>query len=575
MAFDVDFFVIGAGSGGVRAARVATSYGARTIVAEESRVGGTCVIRGCVPKKLYVYASRFADDFLDAAGFGWRVGDVSFDWPSLVAAKEKEITRLSAAYRAGLGVGRRTDRTARDNRRPATRPALRRQRILRAPHSRVGRLVAEPLPGVEGLEHAITSNEVFDLARFPRRLLVVGGGYIAVEFASLFQRLGSQVTQVMRAPNVLRGFDEDMRDGVRDAMARSGVKLRFGCLPARIEKQADGAFSVALSDGPTIDVDQVLIATGRLPNTSGLGLEAAGVTLSAHGAVKVDEHLTSAVPSIHAVGDVTHRVNLTPVAIREGHVLADRLFGPGAEPIRYDTIAHVVFGTPELGAVGLTEAEAVERFPEVDVYKTDFRPMKATLSGSAERTIMKLVVDGATQRIVGAHLLAQEAGDMIQLLCRRDDDGRDQGRSRRDHGRASDRRRGAGDDAGADRALRARQADLLTIASALPRRRPLRPQGRGCRRRSLGPAWAGQMLYALVSEAIWLPGVDFDLFEAVAAPFPGAPAVSAMSANEFSAGAARRRGPERRRPFSNHPSPRTFLLSRSSLLTPLFALRRS
>jgi glutathione reductase (NADPH) len=418
MAFDVDFFVIGAGSGGVRAARVAASHGARTIVAEESRVGGTCVIRGCVPKKLYVYASRFADDFIDAAGFGWRLGDVSFDWPSLVAAKEKEITRLSGAYRANLAasgaelIEQRATIIGPQNVRLADGREFSARHILVAVGSR-----PVLLPEIEGREHAITSNEVFDLARFPRRLLVVGGGYIAVEFASLFQRLGSQVTEVMRAGNVLRGFDEDMRAGVRDAMGRAGVKLRFGCLPARIVKQAGGALGVELSDGSTIEVDQVLIATGRLPNTAGLGLEGAGVALSVHGAVKVDDHLTSAVPSIHAIGDVTHRVNLTPVAIREGHMLADRLFGPGAEPIRYDTIAHVVFGTPELGAVGLTEAEAAERFAEVDVYKTDFRPMRATLSGSPERTVMKLVVDGATKRIVGAHVLAREAGEMIQLLA--------------------------------------------------------------------------------------------------------------------------------------------------------------
>ena len=274
------------------------------------------------------------------------------------------------------------------------------------------------LAGVEGIEHAITSNEIFDLPVFPRRLLVVGGGYIAVEFASLFQRLGSEVTQVMRAPNILRGFDDDMRNGMRDAMARAGVVHRFGSLPARIEKRRDGSLSVQLSDGAVVEADQALIATGRLPNTRGLGLEAAGVELSAaHGAVKVDENLSSNVPSIHAVGDVTHRVDLTPVAIREGHVLADRLFGPGAPPIRYDTIASTVFGTPELGAVGLTEQEALERFPKVDIYKTEFRPLKATVSGALDRAIMKLIVDGATQRIVGAHLLAHEAAEMIQLVA--------------------------------------------------------------------------------------------------------------------------------------------------------------
>ena len=418
MAFDVDFFVIGAGSGGVRAARVASGYGARTVVAEESRVGGTCVIRGCVPKKLYVYASRFADDFADAAGFGWRIGETSFDWPSLVAAKEKEITRLSAAYRNNLAasgaklIEERATIVGPQRVRLASGKEFSARHILVSVGSRPA-----PPPDMEGLEHTITSNEIFDLPVFPRRLLVVGGGYIAVEFASLFQRLGSQVTQVMRAPNVLRGFDDEMRDGVRDAMARAGVVHRFGCLPTRIEKQRDGALGVTFSDGSTIEVDQALIATGRLPNTQELGLDAAGVTLTVHGAIKVDENLTSAVPSILAVGDVTHRVNLTPVAVREGQALADRLFGSGAKLIRYDTIASVVFGTPELGVVGLTEAQAVERLPKVEVYKANFRPMKATLSGSAERTIMKLVVDAVTQRIVGAHILGHEAGEMIQLVA--------------------------------------------------------------------------------------------------------------------------------------------------------------
>jgi glutathione reductase (NADPH) len=418
MAFDVDFFVIGAGSGGVRAARVAAGHGAKTIVAEESRVGGTCVIRGCVPKKLYVYASRFADDFADAAGFGWRVGKARFDWPSLVAAKDREIARLSAGYRANLAASGAELIEERAAIAGPQRVRLASGRELSARHILVA-VGSRPtlLPGVEGTEHAITSNEVFDLDVFPPRLMVVGGGYIAVEFASLLQRLGSQVTQVMRAANVLRGFDEDVRAGVRDAMARAGVSLRFGVLPTRIEKRADDSLCVALSDGSAIQVDRVLTATGRLPNTKGLGLEAVGVALSAHGAIKVDEHLTSAVPSIYAVGDVTHRVNLTPVAIREGQALADRLFGPSAKPIRYDMIATVVFATPEVGAVGLSESEAIQRFPRVDVYKTNFRPMKATLSGSAERTVMKLVVDGATQRIVGAHLLAPEAGEMIQLLA--------------------------------------------------------------------------------------------------------------------------------------------------------------
>ena len=419
MAFDVDFFVIGAGSGGVRAARIASSHGATTLVAEESRIGGTCVIRGCVPKKLYVIASRFADDFRDAAGFGWDVGQPKFDWPTLVAAKEKEISRLSDAYRDNLA---RSGAKLVEQRATVVDPhtvRLADGREISARHILIACGSRPVMPaGVAGLEHAITSNEIFDLKVFPRRLLVVGGGYIAIEFASLFQRLGAQVTQVMRGPNVLRGFDDDMRDGMRDAMGKAGVVFRFGCLPARIEKGADGGVRVTLSDGSVIEADQALIATGRNPNTRGLGLEAAGVELShEHGAVKVDANLTSNVPSIHAIGDATHRIDLTPVAIREGHALADRLFGPGAPPIRYDTIASTVFGTPELGAVGLTEREALERFPKVDIYKTDFRPLKATVSGGPERTIMKLIVDGSSQRVVGAHILGGDAAEMIQLVA--------------------------------------------------------------------------------------------------------------------------------------------------------------
>ena len=419
MAFDVDFFVIGAGSGGVRAARIAAGHGAKTLVAEESRIGGTCVIRGCVPKKLYVIASRFADDFRDAVEFGWTVREPTFDWPTLVKAKDKEISRLSDAYRENLA---RSGAKLVEQRATVVDPhhvRLADGREISARHILIACGSRPVMPtGVKGLEHAITSNEIFDLAVFPDRLLVVGGGYIAVEFASLFQRLGSQVTMVMRGPNVLRGFDEDMRDGMRDGMANAGIVHRFGRAPTSIEKRPDGSLRVTLSDDSVIEADQALFATGRNPYTKDLGLEAAGVELSAgHGAVKVNENLTSNVPSIHAIGDATHRVDLTPVAIREGHTLADRLFGPGAAPIRYDTIGSTVFGTPELGAVGLTESEALERFKTVRIYKTNFRPLKATVSGSPDRTIMKLVVEGLKERIVGAHVLGSDAAEMIQLVA--------------------------------------------------------------------------------------------------------------------------------------------------------------
>jgi len=417
MDFDVDLFVIGGGSGGVRAARIAAGHGAKTMVAEEFRFGGTCVIRGCVPKKLLVYASRFADAFRDARGFGWSVGETHFEWPKLVAAKEKEITRISEIYRTSMESAGVETIQQRARVLGAHRVRLADGREIAARHILVA-TGARPefLPFVEGLEHAITSNEIFDLATFPRRLLVVGGGYIAVEFASLFRRLGAEVTQVMRAGNILRGFDEDMRDGLREEMARSGVQFRFGCLPMRIGKSGESR-QVALSDGETLEADQVLIATGRKPNTSGLGLEAAGVVLDDAGAVVVDRDSTTNIASVHAVGDVTNRINLTPVAIREGHLLADHLFGGGSARADHENVASAVFTTPEIGAVGLTERQAVERFAIVDIYKANFRPMKATLTGGAERTIMKLVVDAASERVVGAHIMGSEAGEMIQILA--------------------------------------------------------------------------------------------------------------------------------------------------------------
>jgi len=417
MAFDCDLFVIGAGSGGVRAARVAAGHGAKVIVAEEFRVGGTCVIRGCVPKKLLVYASRFADEFAAAAGFGWTLEPPRFDWPTLVEAKDREIARLSAAYRAGLDAA---GAALIEERATVVDPHTLRLsggRTVGARHILVATGARpEPPTNFPGLELAISSNEVFDLPVFPQRLLVVGGGFIAVEFACLFAKLGAEVTQVMRADNVLRGFDDDMRVGLRDELRRAGVRLRFGVLPTRFERRGD-ALLATLSDGGSLTVDQALAATGRRPNTGGLGLEAAGVALDVTGAVAVDERSASNVPSIHAVGDVTNRVNLTPVAIREGHALADHLFGGGKGVVDHYDVPNAVFASPEIGAVGLTEAEALRRFAAVDVYLADFRPMKATLGGGDERAIMKVVVDGVSDRVVGVHILAREAAEMIQALA--------------------------------------------------------------------------------------------------------------------------------------------------------------
>jgi glutathione reductase (NADPH) len=415
---EVDLFVIGAGSGGTRAARIAAGYGAKVMVAEEFRVGGTCVIRGCIPKKLFVYASRFQDEFEDAEGFGWKIGKPSFDWPTLVAGKEKEITRLSGIYgvhmtRAGAEIvesravvkDAHTVRLLKDGR------SIRANYILIATG---GGPVLEPK--IPGLEHTITSNEIFDLPVFPQRLLIVGGGYIAVEFASIFTRLGASVTQVFRADNVLRGFDDDLRSNLAVALRDAGVDLRTGILPVRIDKTKKG-FDVHLSDGSCVDVDQVLVATGRRPNTRDLGLEKAGVELNKKGAVVVDSHSKTNVDSIYAVGDVTDRINLTPVAVREGHAFADSLFGDRPTAVSHVNVPSAVFTTPEIGTVGLSEQEARKIFDVVDVYVAQFRPLKATMSNREEKVMMKIVVDGATDQVLGVHLLGHDAGEMAQLVA--------------------------------------------------------------------------------------------------------------------------------------------------------------
>jgi glutathione reductase (NADPH) len=417
--FDTDLFVIGAGSGGVRCARIAAGYGARVMVAEEHRIGGTCVIRGCVPKKLYVYASRFADDFADAAGFGWTIPQKPvFDWRALVAAKEKEITRLSGLYRKGLdsaGVAVAESRAVVEG--PHHVRLLADGRLISAKHILVA-VGGAPVkqPHVPGVEHAITSNEIFDLPDFPQRLLIVGGGYIGVEFASVFARLGAKVTMCMRADNVLRGFDGEIRAALRDAMIHAGVTFHFGALPEAIEKTPAG-LRVRLSDGRSVEVDQAMLATGRDPHTRGLGLESAGVELAPNGAVKTDALSRTSAPSVFAVGDVTDHINLTPVAIREGHTLADRLFGGKDVVCDHADVATGVFTTPEIGTVGLSEEAARAAFRIVDVYKTNFRPMRATLSGREERVLMKLIVDGETDRLLGAHILGHEAGEMAQLIA--------------------------------------------------------------------------------------------------------------------------------------------------------------
>lgn len=414
----VDLFVIGAGSGGTRAARIAASHGASVMVAEESRIGGTCVVRGCVPKKLLVYASRFVDEFHDAAGFGWSLEGARFDWTKLRDAVELEVTRLSGLYRKGLeGAGVRIAGTR------ATVEDANCVRLASGEQIRAGRILVATggwpslEPAVPGIELAVSSNEMFSLPVLPRRLLVVGGGFIALEFASVFARLGVEVHLVHRGENVLRGFDEDLRLRLRDALGHCGVRLHLQRMLAAIEAQPDGARRVTLSDGLQIEADVVLVATGRRPNTKGLGLEKAGVILSAEGAVVVDGESRSSVPSIYAVGDVTNRVNLTPVAIREGHAFADSVYGGRPWRVDHALVPSAVFTTPELATVGLSEAAAAGYGHEVVVYEADFRPMRATLSGSAERTYMKLVVDRKDERVLGLHMLGEGAAEIVQAAA--------------------------------------------------------------------------------------------------------------------------------------------------------------
>ncbi|MBN8956613.1 MAG: glutathione-disulfide reductase [Rhizobiales bacterium] len=418
---EVDLFVIGAGSGGVRAARIAAGYGAKVAIAEEYRVGGTCVIRGCVPKKLLVYASRFSQDFEDAAGYGWTVPQTSFDWPTLIANKDREIDRLEGAYtrnlqKAGVVVhnGRAIIEDAHTVVMPGTGERFRAGHILIATGG-------APFHGatIPGIEHAISSNEAFHLPQLPRRVLVQGGGYIAVEFACIFAGLGSEVTVVYRGENVLRGFDDSLRDHLRKEMESRGIRFECGRVVSRIEKGPTG-YSVSLDDSEGraigVEVDTVMFAIGRRPNTAGLGLENVGVETTPIGAVVVDAFSRTSVPNIYAVGDVTNRVNLTPVAIREGHAFADSVFGGKPTQVDHADVATAVFSEPELGVVGLTEAQAIETLKIVQVYETSFRPMKATLSGRETRVLMKLVVDGTSKRVVGCHIAGPDAGELAQVL---------------------------------------------------------------------------------------------------------------------------------------------------------------
>jgi glutathione reductase (NADPH) len=414
---EVDLFVIGAGSGGVRAARIAAGHGAKVAIAEEFRVGGTCVIRGCVPKKLMVYASRFREEFENAAGFGWSVGEPHFDWSKLKTNRDAEIARLERIYHSllqGSKVETFPERAVLED--AHTIRLVESGRTVRAGHILVA-VGAHPTlePPIPGGELAITSNEVFELEELPARILVVGGGYIAVEFAGVFHGLGSRTSLLHRGDKLLRGFDDDVRDALGKAYAERGIDLALGVTIERMDRRG-GCIAVTLSDGRVIEADQVLVATGRRPNTKGLGLEKVGIELDRVGAIPVDGYSRTIVPTISAVGDVTNRANLTPVAIREGHAFADTVFGGRPTLVEHDLIPTAVFSTPEIGTVGHGE-EAARRLcgEDVLVYKASFRPMKATLSGRAEQVLMKVIVHAGTDKVLGVHIVGEHAGEMIQL----------------------------------------------------------------------------------------------------------------------------------------------------------------
>ena len=421
--FDYDLFVIGAGSGGVRAARIAANHGAKVAVAEEYRVGGTCVIRGCVPKKLLVYAARFHGEFEDAKGFGWHLPEgASFDWATLIANKDKEIDRLEKAYRSNLErskVAIVASRAVLEDRH--TVRLVKENRTVTAKTILIATGGWPFMPQIPGIEHAITSNEAFHLERLPKSILIVGGGYIAVEFASIFNGLGVETTLLYRGEKILRGFDEDLRDDLTAALKKRGIDVKTRLTPAAISQLPEGLgaklLRVSLSDGREIDTNGVMFATGRNPNTKDLGLDKAGVTLGAKGEIKVDGQSRTSAGNIYAVGDVTDRVNLTPVAIREGHAFADTVFGKSPWSADHSLVPTGVFSEPEIGTVGLAEHDARASYGAIDIYKTRFRPMKYTLSGRDERMLMKLVVDAASQKVVGCHVLGPDAAEMIQMAA--------------------------------------------------------------------------------------------------------------------------------------------------------------
>jgi glutathione reductase (NADPH) len=418
--YDYDLFTIGAGSGGVRASRMAAAAGARVAVAEERYMGGTCVNVGCIPKKLFAYAGHYAEDIEDAAGYGWSTTPPSFDWPTLVANKDKEITRLNGIYErllsgAGVKIMRARARIV-----DAHTVDVDGQRVTAA-HILVATGGWPVVPDVPGKEYAITSNEAFHLKQLPKRVVIVGGGYIAVEFASIFNGLGVATTLSYRRGRLLREFDADLGSFLGEQMVKKGVHLLLESGVQAIERQGS-ALLCRMADGATVETDAVMYATGRAPNTRDLGLERAGVKLDANGAVVVDENFQSSVDSIHAIGDVINRMQLTPVALAEGMVIVDRLFGQGRRSMSYENIATAIFSNPPVGTVGLSEAAARRDYKDVAIYRTSFTPLKHRMTSRPESTLMKLVVDKASDRVLGVHMVGADAGEIVQgfavaLVC--------------------------------------------------------------------------------------------------------------------------------------------------------------
>jgi glutathione reductase (NADPH) len=420
MEYDFDLFVIGAGSGGVRSARMAAAMGARVAIAEADRFGGTCVIRGCVPKKLMVYASRFAEEFQAAVGFGWRQPDTAFDWPTLIANKDKEIARLEGLYRKGVenaGVTIFADRAVLKDQ--TTLHLTRENRDVTAETILIatgGQPSRNTGLAEEQTQCCITSDEAFHLERLPKSIIIAGGGYIALEFAHIFHGLGSEVTLVYRGDKVLKGFDDDMRDALQDSMRKKGIKVVCGTIFESCSREGD-LLRARTKGGHDLRAEQIMLAIGRSPNTKGLGLENAGVHVTAKGHIQVDDYSCTSADNIYAVGDVTGRMELTPVAIHEAMCFVETVFGGNPTKPNHAMVATAVFTTPEIGTVGLSEAAALEKGHRIDIYKAAFKPLKHTLSGRDEKALLKLVVDADTDKVLGCHVFAHDAGEIVQLVA--------------------------------------------------------------------------------------------------------------------------------------------------------------